>query len=376
LKKSFGGKKIGKKNLLFSCETNTVGFFIQTNYKVVKLKVGDYVKIEDGVILMPEYRTENWAGKIVAIYPESETCLVQLDAVTLWSLSDDYLVYLAENWSDPYYFQFDWEELEKSPRRDNEEALATAVGDVFRSMMEIGFDLSDDDDDDDFDGYDFDSELEDVQETTSEWFGEFEKSRFFGELTERQKENANFIVSTFSEMAFNYLGSFPGDWEINEVKEICLEIAPGKITADIGTFEDYGPVLFKYFEFLGEEDYIDNPEELMKAVKKIEKKIVKQAANPDNWHMAKSIGMEMQESDVDINDPAAVDEFIRQFNEKMGKIMPFPLGGNRPAENPDFKNIGRNERVTVQYEDGTKKENVKFKYVENDLIDGKCKLIK
>lgn len=36
---------------------------------------------------------------------------------------------------------------------------------------------------------------------------------------------------------------------------------------------------------------------------------------------------------------------------------------------------GRNDRVTVQYDDGTIKENVKFKTVEADFIDKKCTLI-
>jgi preprotein translocase subunit SecA len=39
------------------------------------------------------------------------------------------------------------------------------------------------------------------------------------------------------------------------------------------------------------------------------------------------------------------------------------------------KTFGRNDKVSVQYTDGTKKSDVKFKSVEQDLADGKCVLI-
>lgn len=39
------------------------------------------------------------------------------------------------------------------------------------------------------------------------------------------------------------------------------------------------------------------------------------------------------------------------------------------------KTFGRNDKVSVQYTDGTKKSDVKFKSVEQDLVEGKCVLI-
>lgn len=39
------------------------------------------------------------------------------------------------------------------------------------------------------------------------------------------------------------------------------------------------------------------------------------------------------------------------------------------------KGLGRNAKVTVQYNDGTRKEGVKYKTVEKDLKDGKCVLV-
>ncbi len=57
-----------------------------------------------------------------------------------------------------------------------------------------------------------------------------------------------------------------------------------------------------------------------------------------------------------------------------------PTGGNRPPVEKrepakTQKIVGRNERVTVQYADGTVKENVKFKTVEEDVRTNKCVII-
>ncbi len=57
-----------------------------------------------------------------------------------------------------------------------------------------------------------------------------------------------------------------------------------------------------------------------------------------------------------------------------------PTGGNRPPVEKrepakTQKIVGRNERVTVQYADGTVKENVKFKTVEEDVRTNKCVIV-
>ena len=57
-----------------------------------------------------------------------------------------------------------------------------------------------------------------------------------------------------------------------------------------------------------------------------------------------------------------------------------PEGRNRPPVEKAMprKSIdlpGRNDRVTVQYEDGTVKKEVKFKTVEQDVVSNKCVII-
>jgi preprotein translocase subunit SecA len=55
------------------------------------------------------------------------------------------------------------------------------------------------------------------------------------------------------------------------------------------------------------------------------------------------------------------------------------MGTNRPPERlapiKSDKVAGRNDRVSVQYMDGSVKKDVKFKTIEEDLINNKCVLI-
>jgi len=57
----------------------------------------------------------------------------------------------------------------------------------------------------------------------------------------------------------------------------------------------------------------------------------------------------------------------RASNSSEEMLKPQPIKSQKIAN--------RNERVTVQYEDGTIKENVKFKSVEEDIANGKCILL-
>lgn len=50
--------------------------------------INQYVKVKEGVTLAEtDEIISNWAGKIMEIYPDSNTCLIKLDAITLASLA-------------------------------------------------------------------------------------------------------------------------------------------------------------------------------------------------------------------------------------------------------------------------------------------------
>lgn len=73
---------------------------------------------------------------------------------------------------------------------------------------------------------------------------------------------------------------------------------------------------------------------------------------------------------VEFSDKEQLDQYLLDYNQK---IM-YPSMNNSSITN-DYKDIGRNQKISVKYPDGKVIEDVKFKKVQKDLIAGKCELV-
>ncbi len=94
-------------------------------------------------------------------------------------------------------------------------------------------------------------------------------------------------------------------------------------------------------------------------------------------------------ADLPVQDPNEVQEARQsrrqKLNEKKEESRSLLSGGGRPAANrppaektmplKSEKLVGRNDRVTVQYMDGSLKKDVKYKTVEADINSNKCVLV-
>ncbi|MEQ8573612.1 MAG: preprotein translocase subunit SecA, partial [Fulvivirga sp.] len=94
-------------------------------------------------------------------------------------------------------------------------------------------------------------------------------------------------------------------------------------------------------------------------------------------------------ADLPVEDPNQVQEARQarkqKLNEKKEESRSLLSGGGQPAANrppaektmplKSEKIVGRNDRVTVQYMDGSLKKDVKFKTVEADINSKKCVLV-
>lgn len=85
-----------------------------------------------------------------------------------------------------------------------------------------------------------------------EWIDRFLNGSSFEKLTEEQKENADFILHCFCEYLEHVDANDPADWNTNNISELCLEVFPRKITAELALFKCIGPVLISFFNFLSE----------------------------------------------------------------------------------------------------------------------------
>jgi hypothetical protein len=343
----------------------------------MELQVGDFVKIKEGVVLHNEESASHWAGQVVEIYEKYQNCLIKLDAITLNSLDDEYLLESIEEDEDCFQYVFEWADLEKAERRDTEQEMKKAVEKLHERLAQLSEEYDDEDGDDeedeDFDEDDEDDFIDAIQE---KWFEEFESSENFSSLTGYQQEKASFITSVFMSYMYEYEEMMPDEWNARSVETICLEIIPSELGGEDVLFENIGDILFAFLTFLYQQGHIAH-KNLANTVKKIKHKIAPAAKDPKNWGLMKSAIMMMTEAGVNMDSPEDIGNFLRNHTQNtLAKLSSDSSNASsHPSlENP-YKNISRNQKITVKYEDGTLKENVKFKTVEQDLLDGKCELM-
>ncbi len=65
---------------------------------------------------------------------------------------------------------------------------------------------------------------------------------------------------------------------------------------------------------------------------------------------------------------------VKSFNVFMEKNLPKAVEDNNNLEHPTSK-PKRNEKITVRYSNGNIKKDVKYKHIEDDLMEGKCEII-
>lgn len=343
------------------------------------MKIGDYVKVKDGIELDNGELSKNWAGKITEIRDEFIT--IEKDAQTLNSLSDDYIRYGLNNGLTEYIYVFEEDNLELSERRDTDKIYEAAV-----SRYDIRYEELDDDifveqlenmDDDDFIA-EFGGE-EKIQETyfvTMEIVAQkFLTSPFAKKIRDIEQGDANFIIEMFVNYAMTYRGEMLEDWTKDTINEICLGILPRKVSMEAECFKVTGSVLKCYFDFLVKERFIKN-KELGNYVYSKRKVIYDNSQNSANWGMSKSLMMDVRNQGINMDDEDALKAYL---DAQMFKPQPLPDSYNNSPQEPikkdALKNIGRNDKVSVKYTNGKVVENVKFKKVMKDVKNGKCELI-
>jgi len=323
-------------------------------------KQGDFVKVKPNTKLDYGEIINDWAGKVINVSPKLQTCLVSLDAQTLDSLSDEYIQESLDSNEDPMTYNFECNELELSEQRNTDKEMEAAIARFTSRQFEL-------------------SDSPKSQTLIDTWINEFSASTSFTSLNKFQKENAVFVVEIFDQFMTNYEGLSPSEWTPSSLKMVCLDLLPRKLSADTATFENFGDILISFFAFLRDKKYINNAPKLIQTTEKIKDQIAIKANDPSNWGMAKSMMMPAVESGLDLDNQEELDKFlllqqvqalqsIEEKNESRYDVKPV---GQDP-----FKGIGRNQKITVRYEDGKIVENIKFKKVKADLKNEKCEIIK
>lgn len=329
----------------------------------MSIKKKDYVRVKPGTQLETGEVVDNWAGEVREIYPEEATCLVMLDAPTIDSLSDEYILSCLEEGVEPFQYIFEIDELEPHPRRDTDEEVRRALDHLVDRELKLEKEhgITNEMDEDEF------------ETLKSTWVERFLQSAQYQELSEAEQVDTKFAVDSLMHYLYNYEDVLPGEWDVPSITQVCLEWIPAKVSTEADFFEHFGDITIAFLQHLDEIGEIDNAATLISAVKKIKKRIPERAADPANWGMAKSMMMGAQNAGVDLSSEAAINNYMMQLQRtQLQKAYNQPVS---PAANP-YKHLGRNDKVTVRYKDGRVLSEVKFKKVMKDLQEGACELVK
>ncbi|MEA1926967.1 MAG: SEC-C domain-containing protein [Candidatus Auribacterota bacterium] len=153
-----------------------------------------------------------------------------------------------------------------------------------------------------------------IRQKCRSWFKEFSRSDFFSRLNIEEQDDAWSVIDYFAGYLYSYLGLPPEEWDEESLEECCLEILPEKLSAEIEYFGRIAPVLNVFFLYLGEKGKLENGLKLARRVEGLNDDIVRKAADPGNWGMAKSFVMHAREEGIDPTDREEMSRFIHRRN--------------------------------------------------------------
>ncbi|MEN0046845.1 MAG: hypothetical protein AAF806_07305 [Bacteroidota bacterium] len=329
-------------------------------------KINDYVRVKDGTqVEEQETPINGWGGKVMEVYQNKEetTYLIEFDAPTLGMFSNQYIETGIENGSSEDTYIFNESDLLPMKRRDTDAQRKTAYNELMDRVEEL--------DPDTYEFPEFDQEAADLI------YHDFSESPFFETLTEAEKEDAGFAVDCLQSYLFNYEGLTLTDATVEDIATVCLGWIPKKVTSELAFFKNLSPILVQFFKYLGTTNaYPIDTEKVVNTLEEIADEIVERAANPRNWGMAKSMMMGAVEQGLDLSDQQALDQYMYDYNSNLRSSHSFITHPSPQLAQPDpFKHLGRNDKINVQYKDGTTKSGIKFKKVEKDLRAGKCSIV-
>ena len=320
----------------------------------------DYIKVKEG-IKFPELNIDisDWQGKIMEVH--KVTVEVELDSTTLLNFNESLFKHFQKMEDYPHIVLIPKTDIEKIQPRSNDENLELIQDQLIEKMDSI------------------DKNDPPFQQLSRKWTRHFIRSEYYSSMTKVNRQNTDSVIELFTNQMYDYEGQTPKKWTLESAKEVFLNWAPSKISADKEFFESYGIVLINYFKFLYERKYLKTTA-FEKLLIEVKDEIVIKSQNHSNWGIAKSFMMKAKEAGVDLHNKEEINEFLMKEQLKAFENLSVENQDVLELENQvnktKFKGISRNQKITVKYKNGEIKENIKFKYVENDLLKGVCELIK
>ncbi len=128
-----------------------------------------------------------------------------------------------------------------------------------------------------------------VKESLAVYFSEFKKSRFYIKLGQKEKNEAELVVSIFGEMMYNYFLQMPLNWTARRSLECCIGLMPRKVVANENFFYSVEPVLRAFMLFCAENGYVADAENIERRLCEVTEDLLLESDNPESWGIGKPI---------------------------------------------------------------------------------------
>ncbi len=182
-----------------------------------------------------------------------------------------------------------------------------------------------------------------MKERIASLFEKFKGTSRYRNFNNREKEEAEFIITVFSEMMYNYFLLLPENWESRAVSKCCTFILPGKVMGGDEFFGSVEPVLRAFMLFGYEEGIIPLGKSIAEEIAGIGEAILEASYDPSTWGAGKALLKEAEGEGVDLGDESELKDYIenRQFNagrdkkpdlklvKKTGRNEPCPCGSGK-----------------------------------------------
>ena len=187
-----------------------------------------------------------------------------------------------------------------------------AAGEQFADL-----DADDDFDDDDEDDEDLeDEDNEGAYERIDELVAGFVASFGNREAGSRPSFESTTALTHALHLLWNRRGTLPEDASPEDIEELMTELVPRKVVDDETGFRTLGLLLAGFYRYMTEKGFVENGEELLQTVERCTEPMVRNAADPAHWGLGKSVMGGMHGQGVDLDDPVAIDRWIREFNAR------------------------------------------------------------
>ncbi|HEU0316007.1 MAG TPA: hypothetical protein VFR49_01690 [Solirubrobacteraceae bacterium] len=141
--------------------------------------------------------------------------------------------------------------------------------------------------------------------------------------------SGDFVASAMLEWKGGYGDGRLGRWTGEDLAEFLLDYFPRKVSVHEETVEDVVDCVISFLAFLDQRESLSGEplEVLEEACDELRAEFLTAQADPGSWGLAKSMFMQMHAEGVDPEDPAAIEGWMADFNERPRAERDAVIGG-------------------------------------------------